>query len=202
MFTHDDIWAAIDRLAEAKGMSASGLARQAGLDPTAFNRSKRISPNGKPRWPSTESIAKILEVTDSTMSDLFDLMGGEAAIARNVPVLTYAAVRAGRITPVRGHDVLDIAFDIGDSAFAMTLDDERMHPILRKGAMLVADPEARLRTDDRALVYVRQRGLKGGIVGGLQKRVLTLLQPEHDFTAEDFAEGDIEWTARIMWSSH
>jgi orotate phosphoribosyltransferase len=74
MFTHDQIWRGIDRLANAFGYSPSGLARQAGLDPTSFNKSKRISRDGKARWPSTESISKILAVTGATMSDFFDLI--------------------------------------------------------------------------------------------------------------------------------
>lgn len=75
MYTHDEIWRGIDRLAHSMGYSPSGLARKAGLDPTSFNKSKRISPDGKPRWPSTESISKILGVTDMTMNDFFDLIG-------------------------------------------------------------------------------------------------------------------------------
>ena len=41
MLRHADVWRAIDRMAEKYGMSASGLARRAGLDPTTFNKSKR-----------------------------------------------------------------------------------------------------------------------------------------------------------------
>jgi len=74
MLNHNDIWTAIDRLAASKGYSPSGLAKKAGLDPTSFNKSKRISPDGKARWPSTESISKILNATDSTMSDLVSLI--------------------------------------------------------------------------------------------------------------------------------
>ena len=93
MFTHDDIWRAIDRLAEEKGFSASGLARQAGLDPTAFNRSKRVSPNGKPRWPSTESLAKILQVTDSSLQDLLASMNSlPGATATSIPHIPYTLV--------------------------------------------------------------------------------------------------------------
>lgn len=68
MMTHAAIWAAIDRLARAHGLTASGLARRAGLDATAFNRSKRLSHHGKPRWPSTESLAKILEATGTSLT--------------------------------------------------------------------------------------------------------------------------------------
>ena len=60
MLTHAQIWTALDRLAARAGLSASGLAKKAGLDPTTFNKSKRITPDGRPRWPSTELIAKAL----------------------------------------------------------------------------------------------------------------------------------------------
>jgi orotate phosphoribosyltransferase len=74
MLTHAQIWQGLDRLAASNGYSASGLARAAGLDPTSFNKSKRISPDGKPRWLSTESLAKILAVTGNTMSDFIGLI--------------------------------------------------------------------------------------------------------------------------------
>lgn len=74
MFNHQEIWDAIDRLAQGFGLSTSGLAKKAGLDPTSFNKSKRYSPEGKPRWPSTESLAKILSVTNSSMTDLAALI--------------------------------------------------------------------------------------------------------------------------------
>ena len=80
MFTHDQIWAGIDRLASSLGYSASGLAKQAGLDPTSFNKSKRVSPDGKPRWPSTESLSKVLAATGATMSDFISLVDGGAAL--------------------------------------------------------------------------------------------------------------------------
>src|SRR5215211_2690910 len=67
MLTHADIWNAVDRLAARAGLSASGLAKKAGLDPTTFNKSKRITPEGRPRWPSTESVAKSLAATNTTV---------------------------------------------------------------------------------------------------------------------------------------
>lgn len=79
MFTHEEIWRAIERLAEKNGLSTSGLAKKAGLDATTFNRSKRISPEGKPRWPSTESVSRILSATDTDTGQFFNLLheGGE-----------------------------------------------------------------------------------------------------------------------------
>ncbi len=63
MLSHDQIWGAIDALAERYRMSPSGLAKRAGLDPTTFNRSKRVGADGRERWPSTESLAKVLAAT-------------------------------------------------------------------------------------------------------------------------------------------
>src|SRR5262249_372910 len=64
---HDDIWRALDTLAAENGLSASGLARRAGLDPTTFNPSKRRMQDGRARWPSTESVAKVLEATGASL---------------------------------------------------------------------------------------------------------------------------------------
>jgi phage repressor protein C with HTH and peptisase S24 domain len=67
--THEDIWKAIERFAIEHKMSCSGLAKRSGLDPTTFNRSKRWSKEGKPRWPSTHSLSKILSSTHSNIED-------------------------------------------------------------------------------------------------------------------------------------
>lgn len=67
--THSDVWYAIDRFASEHKMSCSGLARRSGLDPTIFNKSKRWSKYGQPRWPSTGSIAKILAATGESVTN-------------------------------------------------------------------------------------------------------------------------------------
>ena len=69
--THNQIWHAIDMFAREHGLSCSGLARRCGLDPTTFNKSKRLSVFGQERWPTMASIAKILNSTHATMNDLF-----------------------------------------------------------------------------------------------------------------------------------
>jgi phage repressor protein C with HTH and peptisase S24 domain len=102
---HTDIWKAVDTLAERNGLSASGLARRAGLDPTAFNKSKRANADGSPRWLSTESLSKVLQAVGSSLEDfaalaeaggaygerLIDPLDTEAAVAR-----CFDALRAGR----------------------------------------------------------------------------------------------------------
>ena len=74
--THQDIWQAIDNFAFQQQMSCSGLARFSGLDATTFNKSKRWSKYGQPRWPSTGSIAKILNSTGKTLEDFLKCISG------------------------------------------------------------------------------------------------------------------------------
>ena len=94
LLQHADVWRGIDRLAAKHGLSASGLARRAGLDPTAFNPSKRITREGRPRWPSTESVAKVLTVTGESFSSFVQLTGapgtgeGTAFQGGNVEIVT------------------------------------------------------------------------------------------------------------------
>ena len=79
MWNHESVWAAVDALAARHGLSASGLAKRAGLDPTAFNPSKRHGADGRPRWPSTESVAKILAATGETV-ETFVALSSPAAV--------------------------------------------------------------------------------------------------------------------------
>ena len=76
MFSSDQIWDAMDRLALCNGLSASRLAIVAGLDATTLNKSKRTGADGRPRWPSTETIAMILSATRTTPQDFFDIVCG------------------------------------------------------------------------------------------------------------------------------
>lgn len=201
MFTHEDIWRAIDRLAEDKGFSASGLARQAGLDPTAFNRSKRTSPNGKPRWPSTESLAKILSITSCTTEEFLLIMGQDTPLkTRKIPMLAYTAVRTGRIKADNA-DTFTIAINAGQQAFALTVEDEKLRPLYRMGSILVADTGAKISSDDRVLLFSKKDGLKGGIMQTTQKRTISILLPDQDFREMSFPENEIEWIARILWAS-
>ncbi len=73
MLTHNSIWNAIDTLATQSKMSVSRLAIKAGLDPTSFNKSKRTTKDGKDKWPSTETIAKILPIANVSFVEFAQL---------------------------------------------------------------------------------------------------------------------------------
>jgi phage repressor protein C with HTH and peptisase S24 domain len=215
MISHDAIWMAIDRLAESTGFSTSGLAKKAGLDPTAFNRSKRISPEGKPRWPSTESIAKILTVTGATMTDFIALVETreiyivpQKNASRPIPILGLA--QAGRdgyfddsgFPAGSGWDEVkfpDVQMD--ESAYALEIQGDSMLPLYRDGDIIVVSPEAQLRKGDRVVVKTR----KGEVMAKelmrrtVQKIELGSLNPDHDGLV--LQPQDVQWIARILWVS-
>lgn len=85
MFGHEDVWRAIDTLAERHGLTASGLARRAGLDATSFNLSKRFNRDGKPRWPGTEALAKVLAATGGTLEQFGALVAAVGAATDTGP---------------------------------------------------------------------------------------------------------------------
>src|ERR1700731_4282755 len=90
ILTHDQIWTALDRLAGRAGLSPSGLAKRSGLDPTTFNKSKRVTPDGRERWPSTESVSKALAATTSSIEPFVQLTGHSARTVQSVPLLGFA----------------------------------------------------------------------------------------------------------------
>ncbi len=96
MLSHDRVWAAIDALAERYSLSASGLAKRAGLDSTAFNKSKRLSADGRPRWPSTESLAKIIDATNSSLDEFLALIDGKAKTAPGRNAAAWISSRSRR----------------------------------------------------------------------------------------------------------
>jgi phage repressor protein C with HTH and peptisase S24 domain len=111
MLSHRAIWEALDALAERHGLSTSGLAKLAGLDATAFNPSKRVSKDGRERWPSTESIAKVLEATNETFDSLLSgavsyfQPSSQAEAGTAVPLLGFAQAGSGGYFDAAGFPV-------------------------------------------------------------------------------------------------
>src|SRR6202046_1037250 len=95
MLTHAQIWSAIHGLARPSGLPPSALAKRAGLDPTTFNKSKRITPDGRARWPSTESVSKSLTATGATLEHFVALISDQARPSTEaVPLIGFAEAGA------------------------------------------------------------------------------------------------------------
>ncbi|MEX0628611.1 MAG: helix-turn-helix transcriptional regulator [Cucumibacter sp.] len=206
MISHRKIWDALDALAARRGLSASALARRAGLDPTTFNLSKRISKDGRPRWPSTESIAKVLEATGEEFSDFLS-GGGMEAEARSVPLLGFARAGSGGYFdsggfPVgQGWDRVTVPGAAGSGTYALEVSGDSMLPLYRDGDIIIVSPAETARRGDRVVV----KTLDGEVMAKILHRKtadrleLHSLNPEHG--PRQLALRNIEWIARILWAS-
>ncbi|QIJ74777.1 helix-turn-helix transcriptional regulator [Methylobacterium sp. NI91] len=207
MLSHEQIWTAIDRLAERHGFSASGLARRAGLDATSFNRSKRVGPDGRKRWPSTESIAKVLAATGASLDDFLHLVDSGQAPARTmVPLVGLTQAGSGRLfteegIPTGGPGWDEIEFpDLGDDhAFALEVQGDSMLPLYRDGDVLIVAPNAGIRKGDRIVARLTNGEV---LAKELRRRTartieLTSLNPDHEDRMVPLA--DVAWMARVMW---
>ena len=209
MLGHGQIWAAIDALAAKNGLSASGLARRSGLDPTTFNRSKRIAGDGRPRWPSTESIAKALDATSTNLDSFMEILtgGGPAGRKRTVPLIGMAQAGEGGFFDDGGFPVGqgwdEIAFPDNDheNAYALEISGDSMVPVYRDGDVVMVAPGAPVRRGDRVVVKTTEgEVLAKELARSTAKQVeLRSLNPEHP--DRTFATSEITWIARIVWAS-
>nr|WP_321984528.1 helix-turn-helix transcriptional regulator [uncultured Lichenicoccus sp.] len=157
--THEDVWRALDTLAAEKGLSPSGLARAAGLDPTAFNRSKRTTAQGRLRWPSTESLSRVLAATGATLENFTALVGGARALSSQRPVrgmrrlrlLSFSGLGIDGTVPDYGEETT-IPIQADPGTYAIRLDTDAFEPALREGALLIASPDQPLAPGDRVLL--------------------------------------------------
>lgn len=86
MFTHEALWNGVERIAARRGWTLSRLATVAGLDATALNRSKRVGNDGKPRWPSMATIAKLLGATNISLTEFCRMIeDGDAVESSTAP---------------------------------------------------------------------------------------------------------------------
>jgi phage repressor protein C with HTH and peptisase S24 domain len=203
---HEDIWRGIDRLAESRGLSVSGMARKAGLDPTTFNRSKREAGDGKRRWPTTESLAKILLATDATLGDFVTLMHDAAnALTYTIPALEASEAGAPEMFDEDGFPMgsawgkVDFPALNDPDVFGLFVGGDEFSPVYRDGDLLVISPHASVRRGDRVLV--KQRGadlMIRQLVRQTAHRVEFL--PIHGGGEETVMAQDILWMSRIVWA--
>jgi phage repressor protein C with HTH and peptisase S24 domain len=213
--SHGEIWRAIDALAERFDMTPSAMARMAGLDPTSFNRSKRGSSEGggHARWPSTESLAKLLEATGVNFSEF-------AALTEHAPALGPTRVKSAPLIglseagreglfdaagmPVgSGWDEIP-APDLGQGLFALEVTGDDLAPVYRDGDRLLVSPTVEPRRGDRVAARTHAGEVLVRELGRVTARAIELT----DLRRSGGASGDrllsrdeVAWIARIVWVS-
>jgi phage repressor protein C with HTH and peptisase S24 domain len=208
MLTHTQIWRAIDALAARHGMSASGLAKLAGLDPTTFNKSKRGAANGKLRWPSTESLAKVLSATGSGLEDFVALVADKGMVrARMVPLIGMAQAGTSGFFDDAGFPAgsgwEDIAFpEIADShCYALEIAGDSMLPVYRDGDRILVSPQGSLRRGDRVVVKTHAGEVMAKQLGRMTAQRIELKSFNPAFDDRNFALNEIAFVHRIIWAS-
>jgi phage repressor protein C with HTH and peptisase S24 domain len=210
MFTHKQLWTAIDALADKHGLSASGLAKKAGLDPTAFNPSKRHGPDGRERWPTTESVAKVLAAVGSSLDELVILIAGRKGMEKmrtTIPLLGFA--KAGK-----GGYFDDAGFPVGGSwdeitvpgvkdlnAYALEISGDSMQPVYRQGDIIIVSPNATVRRGDRVVVRTKRGEVMAKILQRQTSKAIELASFNPDHETKSIPTEDVMWIARIIWAS-
>lgn len=203
---HSQIWRAIDALAARRGLSASGLARAAGLDPTTFNRSKRQAPDGKPRWPSTESISRALTAAETSWDEFAALVAGKSGGGRAIPIVGMARAGADGFFddagfPVGAEETVRFP-DLGEEpVYALEIAGDSMEPTYRAGDIVVAQPGAPARRGDRVVVRTREGEVMAKVLGRRNEQTIELISLNPAYPAREVPTGEIDWIARILWAS-
>ena len=207
--SHGQLWKAIDGLARREGISVSALARRAGLDATSFNPSKRFGPGDppRPRWPSTESLTRILRATDLSLGEFADLARDAPERASTAPVLGLAQA---------GQDGFfdDAGLPVGDgweqtelprpkeTLLSLRVTGDSMAPVYREGDRIIVDREASdVRRGDRVVVRTTGGETMAKEVAGLTAKAVTLASINPAYEPRVVARKDIVWMGRILWVS-
>ncbi len=213
---HEDVWRALDTLAAESGLSASGLAKRSGLDATTFNPSKRRMPDGRARWPSTESLAKVLDATGASLESFTALVSGARtltsgaaprSVARRVPLIGLAQAGGegyfddGGYPVGGGWDEVSLPEIADANAYALEISGDSMEPVFRDGDLVIVSPSAPIRRGDRVVVRTSSGEVMAKqLVRKSARRVdVKSLNPEHPDYSFDLS--DVTWMHRIVWAS-
>jgi len=205
--THSQIWTALDRLAARSKLSPSGLAKRSGLDPTTFNKSKRITPDGRARWPSTESIAKALSATSVSVESFVSLISESNGGTQAIPLLGLAEAAASgtfddKGMPLgKGWDEFAFPGVTDEHAYALEISGDAMLPAYRDGDVIIVSPAAPVRRGDRVVVKtgngeIMVKELKRQTGKQVELKSLNADHPERTLALED-----VIWIARVVWAS-
>lgn len=211
---HEEIWRALDTLAAESGLSPSGLAKRAGLDATTFNPSKRRMRDGRARWPSTESVAKVLLATGASLENFTALVTGARAISgatssrsvgRRIPLIGLAQAGGdgffddGGYPVGGGWDEITLPEVADPNAYAVEISGESMEPVFRDGDIVIVSPVAPVRRGDRVVVrtFMGEVMAKQLVRRSARKLELRSVNPGYRDYAFELAE--IAWIHRIIW---
>jgi phage repressor protein C with HTH and peptisase S24 domain len=210
---HADVWRALDTLAAEHGLSASGLAKRAGLDATTFNPSKRVMPDGRARWPSTESVAKALDAVGAGFDSFAALVGGARAMparsvtTRRIPLIGLAQAGGEGFFDDGGFPVGGSWDEVGlpevadPNAYALEISGDSMEPVYRDGDLVIVSPAAPLRRGDRVVARTHGGEVMAKELARRSARKIELKSLNPAYPDYSFDLSEVVWMHRIVWAS-
>lgn len=210
MLTHKQVWNAIDTIAERYGFSASGLAKKSGLDPTSFNPSKRNGPDGRPRWPTMESISRLLQASGASMEEFSELLigrRGQPPKLRQIPLLGLAKAGKGGFfddsgfPSGNGWDEIEVPGVTDPNSYALEITGDSMLPVYREGDIIILSPSAAVRKGDRVVVRLNDGQVMAKVMQRQTSKTLELASFNPNHATKNLDMKDVDWIARIMWAS-
>jgi phage repressor protein C with HTH and peptisase S24 domain len=197
-----EIWQAIDLLAKNNGVSVSALAKKAGLDPTSFNKSKRISPLGKPRWPSMESLLKLIESVNISFQDLLNLATNKNISFSQIKIIELSELKKNEKTESiiqNTNKKLSIAHEKGET-FAIIINEDGFSPIYKKEKSIIVIKAKKTSKGDRILIKTRDKNIYIGDlvkISALKYEIITI--PSWEIKQIGFEH--IEFIGKVLWAS-
>ena len=212
MLTHRKIWSALDALARHHSLSPSGLARKAGLDPTTFNKSKRVTPSGRLRWPNTESLSKALEATGASLDEFLAIVNQIDGISaprpsRLLPLIGFAQAGNGGYFDDGGFPVGggwdEVSFpDVNDeNAYALEVAGDSMLPVFRDGDTIIVSPGSNVRRGDRIVVRTLEGEVLVKVLYRQTAHTIEIMSFNPEYENRVLQTSEIDWIARIVWAS-
>ena len=207
--SHAKLWKALDALARREGTSPSGLARRAGLDATSFNPSKRFGPGEppRPRWPSTESLTRVLDATGISLGAFAALADDAPLVSTSIPLLGLAQAGAdgffddAGLPLADGWEQTDLP-SVKDSLLSLQIAGDSMTPLYREGDRVIVDRDAtNVRKGDRVVVRTTGGETLAKEISAMTAREVILASINPAYPVRALPRREILWMARILWVS-
>jgi hypothetical protein len=208
----EDIWLGIDHLADQVGVSPARLARMAGLDQAVFSAGRRRKPNGELRWPSMDSLAKVLHVAGVSLGDFVNYMHGDPATRSGFKLPTLPLDRAADeknydddgFPKGVGWDLVEFP-DVQDPhCFGLHIKSDQYEPVYRAGDLLVCAPGISVRRGDRVVYRFKNSvtGHAGLFIGTLLRQTPYTIDiaPLNGGNVETIQAQHVLWLTRIAWA--
>ncbi|MDR1694569.1 MAG: hypothetical protein LBR70_05220 [Lactobacillaceae bacterium] len=204
---YEQVWEAVDKLAKINGLTPSGLAKKAGLDATTFNKSKRIRTDGKKRFPSLESINKIIAACNMSFDNFCKLAEVEINddYKSSIPYTKLSLLEDKGTPPKEAFSLAQwnrIKFpDMKHNLYAIEIDYDTDMPY-DAGTTLIISENSEKRRGDKVLVVCKDKTV---YIGKFIRRTARSVEiiganktKDNDLTIQI---NNIERINRILWIS-